>query len=50
MLGAGLKEMVQKFIDHNVTAIHAKGATKVVFACPSCYQILLLPVNIACVP
>ena len=38
MLGAGLKDMVQEFIDHNVAAIRAKGATKVVFACPSCYQ------------
>jgi heterodisulfide reductase subunit D len=41
MLGAGLKDMVQKFIDHNVAAIRAKGATKVVFACPSCYQMWL---------
>ncbi|MGD8882073.1 MAG: (Fe-S)-binding protein [Desulfobacterales bacterium] len=38
MLGAGLKDMVQEFIDHNVAAIRAKGATTVVFACPSCYQ------------
>jgi heterodisulfide reductase subunit D len=38
MLGAGLKDMVQEFIDHNVAAIRAKGASKVVFACPSCYQ------------
>ena len=38
MLGAGLKDMVQEFIDHNLAAIRAKGAKKVVFACPSCYQ------------
>ncbi len=38
MLGAGLKDMVQEFIDHNLAAIRAKGAKQVVFACPSCYQ------------
>jgi len=38
LLGAGLKDMLQKFIDHNLAAVRAKGAKKVVFACPSCYQ------------
>ncbi len=38
LLGAGLKGMLQEFIDHNLAAVRAKGAKKVVFACPSCYQ------------
>ena len=38
LLGAGLKDMLQEFIDHNLAAVRAKGAKKVVFACPSCYQ------------
>jgi heterodisulfide reductase subunit D len=38
MLGAGLKDMFKEFMDHNLEAIREKGAKKVVFACPSCYQ------------
>jgi len=38
MLGAGLGETLQAFIDHNVDAVRRKGASRVVFACPSCYQ------------
>ena len=38
MLGAGLKDQVREFIDHNVDAVRGKGAKKIVFACPSCYQ------------
>jgi heterodisulfide reductase subunit D len=38
LLGAGLKDMFQQFIDHNITAVKEKGAKKVVFACPSCFQ------------
>jgi heterodisulfide reductase subunit D len=38
LLGAGLKELFKSFVDHNVEAVRQKGAKKVVFACPSCYQ------------
>jgi heterodisulfide reductase subunit D len=38
MLGAGLKDMLQEFIDHNLEAVREKGAKEVIFACPSCYQ------------
>lgn len=38
LIGAGLKEFLQQFIDHNLAAVRAKGARKVVFACPSCFQ------------
>jgi heterodisulfide reductase subunit D len=38
LLGAGLKEMLQGFVDHNVEAVLAKGAKRAIFACPSCYQ------------
>jgi len=38
MLGAGLKDLFQEFIDHNIEAVRDKGAGKVIFACPSCYQ------------
>ncbi len=41
LLGAGLGEIVQGFVDHNVDAVNEKGATEVVFACPSCYQMWL---------
>lgn len=37
-LGAGLRDKVDDLIDHNVQAVKEKGATKVVFACPSCYR------------
>ena len=38
LLGAGLRDMFQAFVDHNLEAVKAKGAKKAVFACPSCYQ------------
>jgi heterodisulfide reductase subunit D len=38
LLGAGLKEMFETFMNHNVEAVRKKGAKRVVFACPSCYQ------------
>ncbi len=38
LLGAGLREHMQDLIAHNIEAVQAKGASKVVFACPSCYQ------------
>lgn len=38
LLGAGLSDMFQTFVDHNLEAVKTKGAKKAVFACPSCYQ------------
>ena len=38
MLGAGLKEMFQAFMEHNLAAVRGKGAKELIFACPSCYQ------------
>jgi heterodisulfide reductase subunit D len=38
LLGAGLGETLQTFITHNLEAVRRKGASRVVFACPSCYQ------------
>jgi heterodisulfide reductase subunit D len=38
LLGAGLKEMLPGFIQHNVEALRRKGAKRAIFACPSCYQ------------
>jgi heterodisulfide reductase subunit D len=38
MFGAGLKEMFQAFMEHNLEAVREKGAERVIFACPSCYQ------------
>ena len=38
MLGAGLRDRMEDLIDHNIRAVRAKGAQKVVFSCPSCYQ------------
>ena len=38
LLGAGLKEMSGQFIEHNLRVVKEKGVKKVVFACPSCYQ------------
>jgi len=38
LLGAGLKEMYQEFVEHNLQAVRDKGAKQVIFACPSCYQ------------
>jgi heterodisulfide reductase subunit D len=38
LLGAGSKDMLHWFVDHNVAAVKDKGAKKAIFACPSCYQ------------
>ncbi len=38
LLGAGLRGMLQEFMDHNITAVREKGAKEIIFACPSCYQ------------
>ena len=38
LLGAGLRDNLKEPIAHNIDAVQAKGARKVVFACPSCYQ------------
>ncbi|MBW1861120.1 MAG: (Fe-S)-binding protein [Deltaproteobacteria bacterium] len=38
LLGAGLREMFHEFMDHNLEAVREKAARKVIFACPSCYQ------------
>ena len=38
MLGAGLRDRANDLIDHNLQAVRAKGAKKVIFSCPSCYQ------------
>ena len=38
LLGAGLGDLVKEIMDHNMNAVRAKGAKKIVFACPSCYQ------------
>ncbi|MCD6305500.1 MAG: (Fe-S)-binding protein [Deltaproteobacteria bacterium] len=37
MLGAGLKDMFQEFMEHNLEAVREKGAREILFACPSCY-------------
>ncbi|MBN1905859.1 MAG: (Fe-S)-binding protein [Deltaproteobacteria bacterium] len=37
-LGAGLRDRVDEIIQHNIEAVKKKRATKVVFACPSCYR------------
>ena len=38
LLGAGLRDNLKDLIAHNIEAVQAKGARRVVFACPSCYQ------------
>ncbi len=38
LLGAGLKDMLEPLVKHNLEAVRKKGAKKAVFACPSCYQ------------
>jgi heterodisulfide reductase subunit D len=38
LLGAGLKDMLRQFVNHNLQAVRKKGAAKAIFACPSCYQ------------
>lgn len=37
-IGAGLHANLKNLIDHNIEAVHAKGADTIVFSCPSCYQ------------
>ena len=39
LVGAGLGEGLPAFIEHNLEAVRRKGAQKIVFTCPSCYQI-----------
>ncbi len=41
LLGAGLGDLAQEFITHNLDAVAARGARTVVFACPSCYAMWL---------
>ncbi|MBW2030527.1 MAG: (Fe-S)-binding protein [Deltaproteobacteria bacterium] len=38
LLGAGLKETAREFIGHNMEAVRRKGSRRIVFACPTCYQ------------
>ncbi|MBW1997585.1 MAG: (Fe-S)-binding protein [Deltaproteobacteria bacterium] len=38
LLGAGLKETAGEFIEHNIKAVKEKGGRRIVFACPTCYQ------------
>jgi heterodisulfide reductase subunit D len=38
LLGAGLKELFEGFVSHNIEAVREKGPRTIVFACPSCYQ------------
>ena len=38
LVGAGLKDRAAELAEHNLEAVAAKKATKVVFSCPSCYQ------------
>ncbi|MFH1124153.1 MAG: (Fe-S)-binding protein, partial [Pseudomonadota bacterium] len=38
LLGAGLKGLLPALVEHNLEAVRRKAAKRVVFACPSCYQ------------
>ena len=38
LLGAGLKEKFQTLADNNIAAVLGKGAKRVIFSCPSCFQ------------
>ena len=38
LLGAGLMDMFQEFVDHNIDAVKKRGAKQIVFSCPSCFQ------------
>jgi heterodisulfide reductase subunit D len=38
LLGAGLKDHLADLVAHNIAAVKARGASTVVMACPSCYQ------------
>jgi heterodisulfide reductase subunit D len=37
LLGAGLREHFSDLVEHNIATIKQRGASAVVFACPSCY-------------
>ena len=39
LVGSGQSADLPAIIKHNVEAVKARGARKVVFTCPSCYQI-----------
>lgn len=41
LLGAGLPDLAGEFIEHNIQAVKDRGASTVVFACPSCYAMWL---------
>ena len=38
LFGAGFQGSTPDFIRHNIEAVREKGASKVIFSCPSCYQ------------
>lgn len=38
LLGAGLRDRYDDLIQHNINVVKNRGAQRVVFACPSCYQ------------
>lgn len=38
LLGAGLCDLAEDFISHNMSMVEQKGAGTVVFSCPSCYR------------
>jgi heterodisulfide reductase subunit D len=38
LIGAGLRNLAEPFIRHNIEAVRRKGAKRVIFACPTCYQ------------
>ena len=38
LLSAGQGEDIRDIIEHNIEAVRMKGASRVVFACPTCYQ------------
>jgi len=38
LIGAGMKKKAEVLMQHNLEKVKAKGAERVVFACPSCYH------------
>ncbi len=38
LLGAGMREHMDELVDHNIAAVRDRGASTVVLACPSCFQ------------
>ena len=38
LIGAGMKEKAEAFMQHNLERVRKKGAKSVIFACPSCYH------------